>query len=99
MGERVPAHGVVGDERRVPASGGSGGAAAVGPSVLTPAQVGDIIRGSCTDIGLAPTCAGKGLIDCAAALAGTVPPAPTAKPKARPKAKPTSSKKKKLVKK
>ncbi len=60
---------------------------------LTPAQVGDIIRGSCTDIGLGPTCAGKGVINCVAALANAVPPAPKSKPKA------TSAKKKKVIKK
>jgi subtilisin family serine protease len=35
---------------------------------LTPAQVGNIIRNSCRDIGLPKACAGAGLIDCEAAI-------------------------------
>jgi subtilisin family serine protease len=35
---------------------------------LTPAQVGDVIRATCRDIQLPKSCAGAGLIDCAAAL-------------------------------
>ena len=37
-------------------------------AALTPAQVQAIIRQSCVDIGLPPTCAGAGLIDCIAAI-------------------------------
>jgi serine protease AprX len=37
-------------------------------SALTPAQIQTIIRNSCVNIGLPPTCAGAGLIDCAAAV-------------------------------
>jgi subtilisin family serine protease len=36
---------------------------------LTPAQVADIIRATCRDIGLPPACGGAGIIDCAAAMA------------------------------
>lgn len=35
---------------------------------LTPAKVQAIIKQSCVDIGLSPTCAGAGLIDCVAAV-------------------------------
>jgi subtilisin family serine protease len=35
---------------------------------LNPAQVGDIIRATCRDIGLPKACAGAGLIDCEAAI-------------------------------
>jgi subtilisin family serine protease len=35
---------------------------------LTPAQVGDVIRGSCRDLHLPKSCAGVGLIDCEAAI-------------------------------
>jgi subtilisin family serine protease len=45
---------------------------------LTPAQIGDLIRSTCRDIDLPKTCAGAGLIDCAAAVA-----------QVQPKAKPT----------
>ena len=47
---------------------------------LTPAQVGDIIRGTCKDIALPKACAGAGLIDCEAAV-GKVKPKKPAKPK------------------
>ncbi len=47
---------------------------------LTPAQVADVIRATCRDIGLPRTCAGAGLIDCGAAVARVK----AAKPKRKP---------------
>jgi subtilisin family serine protease len=68
---------------------------------LTPAGVGDIIRTTCRDIGLAKSCAGAGLIDCDAAVSKVQShPARTTKKgiakKKRPakRTKPAKSKKK-----
>lgn len=52
---------------------------------LTPAQVGDVIRATCRDIQLPKTCAGAGLIDCAAAVDRVQ--VPLARPKKRSRAK------------